>query len=123
MSLRFRVGQPRGVFDNFGHRAAYKIEIGCLPVFEEGDDTVVAPFSDPGFQIRGDVRDGLAIRAVGRTSEKARRLGGAKPVARGVAFTAMGECGDEIGAAIVSLAALRYRPERARTEKEQLPPV
>src|SRR6516162_3520196 len=117
------IGQPRGVFDDFGHRTANKIEIGCLPVLEEGHDIVVAPVSDPGLRIRCDVRNSLAIRAMGGTGEKPRRLGGAEPVAWRVAFTAMGERGNEISAAIVSLAALRRRPERARIEKEQLPPV
>ena len=121
--MAIRVGQLRGVFDDFGHRAADKVEIGCLPVLEEGHYVVVAPFSDPGFRIRGDFRDSLAVRTVGRTGEKARRLGGAEPIARRVAFTAMGERGDKIGAAIVSLATLGRRTERARTEKEQLPPV
>src|SRR5207244_11576998 len=43
--------------------------------------------------------------------------------ARRVAFPAMGERGDQIGAAIVGLTMVRRRMEWARSEKQELPAI
>src|SRR5271170_8450597 len=82
------LAEPRCAFDDLGHRTADEVEIRRVAVGQQADDVVTAPITDAGFAVGGDVRNLLAVRTLRRAGEKARRIGCAERIARGVAIAA-----------------------------------
>ena len=111
----------RGVAHDFAHRAANEVEFRSLACFQQRRDVLHGPVTDAGLRVGSYVRDRFAVRPVRVPGEKTVRLSRAEPVARCVTLTAVGERGNEVGAAIVRFGAIRRRPEWARTEKQEFP--
>ena len=94
------VREPCGVFDDLRHRAPDKIEIGCLPVLQQGHDVIFAPAADAGFRIGGYVRHGLAARTRRCASQLTRRIASAEPIARRMTVTAPPDGRDQIATTV-----------------------
>src|SRR6516162_553782 len=113
--------ETRGIFHELAHRTTDEVEFRGLAGFQQSRDVLFTPVADAGLRVGSYVGDCLAVRPVRVAGEKAVRLGRAEPVSLCVTFAAVGERGNEVGAAIVRFGALRRRPEWTRSEKQQFP--
>ena len=106
--LKIRFGELTGaVLDNFGHRAADEIAIGQATVLEQSDDILPAPTADALLLVRCDVGNALTVWRILVACEFSVLVQPTEQVARCVAFTAVVQGANDVGAAVPFLGTLR----------------
>jgi hypothetical protein len=116
------------MFHDIRHCIADRVAVGQRAVLQHGDDLIGVPVSETLAAVGRDVRDRFAFGALARAGKRECRAGhgieagGAKEVARGVAFAAMARAIYDIRAPVPGCRLVCLGPVRARREEQQLPP-